>query len=228
VSGLTRLGRRRTLLLVSAVLLGLVGAVVLGLGLTGGPVPVRATALAAVPTTSGGVAPSGAVAASTSASPTTPVARYTPSSSVHLVIPSVGVDLPLLALTPKDGVIDPPLLTAGYWIAPYGGPVAEPRKATNTLYIAAHSAGRGHDGFDPLLATAEGGSSLAAGAVVEVRTPDGTARYTVDGSRLIEKADLPKDRDVWTATPGRLVLITCFQRHDARLADQNLVVFAHA
>jgi len=171
------------LLLVGAVLLGLVGAVVLGLGLTGGNAPVHGTAMAATPTPSAVSAPTAASAATTSAGATARAARFTPSSAVHLVIPAVGLDLPLLALTPKHGGIDPPLLTAGYWIEPYGEPVAAAAKATNTLYIAAHSAGRGHDGFDPLLATGRGGSSLAAGDVVEVRTPDGTARYTVEGSR---------------------------------------------
>jgi hypothetical protein len=180
-------------------------------------------AAASAPTT----LPSGSAVASTSRTPAqTPVARFTPSSTVHLVIPAVHLDLPLLALTPRKGVINPPTLTAGYWIDPYGGPVADPKKATNTLYIAAHSAQRGHDGFDPLLAPDHRGSALAAGNRIQVRTPDGTATYTVEGAKRYDKNALPGAADVWESHPGRLVLITCFLRADGRPSTENMVVFA--
>jgi sortase (surface protein transpeptidase) len=145
---------------------------------------------------------------------------------VHLIIPAVHLDLPLLALTPRHGVIDPPTLTAGYWIEPYGEPVATPAQARNTLYIAAHTMGRGRNGFDPLLAGDHKGSALAPGDVVQVRTPGGTVKYTVQRAQRYAKDQVPKADDVWAATPGRLVLITCFQRADGRNSTENLVVFA--
>jgi hypothetical protein len=212
--------------LAGAALLGVTGAAVLGVGLNAGhrsaaraaDVPVPAVAR----TTTGPAGPS-------AADPTpTPVARYTPSSPVHLVIPAVGMDLPLLGLTPEDGVINPPLLTAGYWIEPYGAPVAAPDEAANTLYIAAHSAGRGHNGFDPLLTRDHTGSALGAGDLVEVKTPEGTADYTVDHVQRYGKNELPGASEVWEAVPGRLVLITCFQRADGRHSTENLVVFAES
>lgn len=173
-------------------------------------------------------APAGVPQPDPSTPPTTPVARYTPSSPVHLVIPAVGLDLPLLSLTPDEGVIDPPLLTAGYWIEPYGEPVATAGTAENTLYIAAHSAGRGKNGFDPLLAADHEGSALAAGDVVEVRTPEGTASYTVQRTQRYGKDELPAAAAVWESSPGRLVLITCFQRADGHHSTENLVVFAQS
>ena len=220
---------RRTAALTGAAVLGLSGAVVLGIGLRSGdaaePVPVASA------TVSESAAPTSAPAVEPVPSPLptpTPTARHTPSSSVHLVIPSVDVDLPLLGLTPRRGVIDPPLLTAGYWIQPYGEPVGAPDQAVDTLYIAAHSAGRGEDGFDPLLTADHRGSALDVGDTVDVRTPNGTVTYTVERTQRYGKNALADAAEVWESVPGRLVLITCFQRADGRASTENLVVFAES
>jgi sortase (surface protein transpeptidase) len=157
-----------------------------------------------------------------------PVARYTPSSEVRLVVPELDVDLPLLSMAPTGDTVDPPLLTAGYWIEPYGTPVGDATEATNTLYVAAHSAGRGDDGFDPLIGENGAGSSLDPGDVVEVRTPTGTVGYTVRSTHRYGKDELPGAEEVWEVSPGRLVLITCFQRADGREATENLVVVAES
>jgi sortase (surface protein transpeptidase) len=214
---------RRTAALAGVVAAGLVGAVFLVLGLFLGEEP------AVVAEAPGPVArPTGSAAPSPEAAPTstTPVARYTPSSAVHVRIPAVGLDLPVLPLTPDDGVIDPPLLTAAYYLEPYGHPVGAADGADNTLYLAAHSAGHGDDGFDPLLTDGHRDSALAAGDVVEVSTPEGTVAYTVQRTERVAKEALPSAADVWAAVPGRLVLITCFQH--AGKATENLVVFAEA
>lgn len=162
------------------------------------------------------------------ATPSVPAARYTPSSDVRLVVPSLGMDLPMLPMTPDGDTIDPPLLTAAYWIEKYGAPSGDAAGATNTLYVAAHSAGHGSDGFDPLIADDGRGSTLSAGDVVEVRTPTGTVRYTVTSTHRYGKDELPGAGDVWEVSPGRLVLITCFQRDDGSIATENLVVVAEA
>jgi sortase (surface protein transpeptidase) len=214
---------RRTAALAGAAVLGLGGAVLVGVGLSMAEPVVVAVAEAPAPV----AAPTASVAPSPAATPTpTPVARYTPSSSVHVAIPAVGLDLPVLPLSPHDGVIDPPLLTAAYFLEPYGHPVGAADRADNTLYLAAHSAGHGHDGFDPLLTDEHRDSALAAGDVVEVRTPDGTASYTVERTERVAKQALPTAADVWEPVPGRLVLITCFQHRGK--ATENLVVFASA
>jgi hypothetical protein len=220
--------RRRTAALTGAAVLGVSGALVLGIGLHGNAAAhlerqqVAASAtLAPARSTS---APEREEVAPSSA----PAAHYTPSSPIHLLIPSVDLDLPLLAHTPRNGVINPPTLTAGYWIEPYGTPVAAAEQAQNTMYIAAHSAGRGDDGFDPLLSDDHEGGTLAAGDVVQVRTPEGTVDYTVERTQRYGKKELPAAEEVWESHPGRLVLITCFQRADRRHSTENLVVFAQS
>ncbi len=218
----------RAAALSAAALLGLGGALVLGMGLSEPEVAGARTPEAAAP--SSAPAPTTAPpddppeAAPTSA----PAAHFTPFSAVHLLIPAVGLDLPLLGHTPRNGVINPPTLTAGYWIEPYGEPVPAADQADNTLYVAAHSAGRGDDGFDPLLTDDHGGSRLAAGDVVSVRTPEGTVDYTVERTQRYAKDELPAADEVWESSPGRLVLITCFQRADRRDPTENLVVFARS
>ena len=218
---------RRRILLAAAAASALIGLLLLVSGLTTGRAaaalqPVVPAPSATAPATSGPRAE-----AAGTATPS-PVARYTPSSDVRLVVPSLGMDLPLLGMTPPGDTIDPPLLTAGYWIEPYGAPMGDAAEAANTLYVAAHSAGYGDDGFDPLIADDGAGSTLAAGDVVEVRTSTGTVRYTVQSTHRYGKDELPGAADVWEVSPGRLVLVTCFQRADGREATENLVVVAEA
>jgi len=214
---------RRTALAVAAVL-ALVGTFVLVAGVSTGRGEAALRPVSAAPSATAGPR----AGAPATAPPSVPAARYTPSSDVRLVVPSLGMDLPLLPMTPVGDTIDPPLLTAGYWIEPYGAPVGNAAEATNTLYVAAHSAGHGDDGFDPLIAADGRGSTLASGDVVEVRTPTGTVRYTVQSTRRYGKEELPDAGEVWEVSPGRLVLVTCFQRADGRMATENLVVVAEA
>ena len=221
-----RLTRRRALLLAGAAA-ALVGALLLVLSLGGGSRPAAAQPAAERTAAATSEAPE-PTAARAAPSSTSPEARWTPASDTRLVVPSVGIDLPLLGLTPDDGTINPPMLTAGYWIEPYGAPVGSAAEADNTLYIAAHSAGYGSDGFDPLIADDDAGSTLAAGDVVEVRTPSGTVSYTVTGTDRYGKEELPGATEVWEVSPGRLVLITCFQQADGREATENLVVVAES
>jgi sortase (surface protein transpeptidase) len=137
------------------------------------------------------------------------------------------MDLPVLPLTPRNGAINPPTLTAAYWLDPYGDPVGSPQQADNTLYLAAHSTGTGEYGFDPLMEVDGGGSTLEAGDVIEVSTPQGTVDYTVERTERYAKGELPGATEVWEASPGRLVLITCFQRA-GRASTENLVVVAQS
>jgi hypothetical protein len=210
--------------------LGLGGVLVLGIGFTGED-DARA-----------GWAPEASAAATSSAAPTsvpvpaaeaptaapTPTALVPPSSDKHVRVGAVGIDLPLLPLIPRRDVIDPPTLTAAYWIEPYGDPVGSPDQADNTLYIAAHSDGSGDNGFDPLLSADHRTGAVGAGDVVEVETPTGTVTYTVERTQRYGKNELATADEVWEAVPGRLVLITCFQRADGRATTENFVVFARS
>ena len=158
--------------------------------------------------------------------PTAGAALPTPSSDVHVAVPALGMDLPVLPLTPRGGAINPPTLTAAYWIEPYGDPVGTAAEADNTLYLAAHSTNTGKYGFDPLL-DSDGDSTLGAGDVVEVSTPGGTVAYTVERTQRYDKDELPDAAEVWEAVPGRLVLITCTQEDGGR-STENLVVVARS
>jgi hypothetical protein len=212
--------------------LGVAGVLVLGIGLTArdGAKAEPAVVATAAPTT--GATPTTPVsepATTTSEIPSpTPTPLRTQSSDKHVRIASVGIDLPLLPLTPKHGVIDPPTLTAAYWIEPYGHPVASAGQADNTLYIAAHSDGSGVNGFDPLLSPDHKSGAVKAGDVIEVATSKGTVRYTVERTQRYVKNALAGADDVWEAHPGRLVLITCFQHTDGRPTTENFVVFAQS
>ncbi|MEX5717449.1 class F sortase [Geodermatophilus maliterrae] len=214
---------RRTATIAAVAALGIAGSAVLAVGLTDGWQPVAAT----------GSSPPVAVAGAPAepAQPTLPpegTTLPTPSSDVHVTVPAVGLDLPVLPLTPAGGVINPPALTAAYWIEPYGDPVGTAGEADNTLYLAAHATGTGEYGFDSLVDADSGGSTLIPGDVVEVSTPGGTVDYTVQRTERVAKGELPDATDVWEAAPGRLVLITCFQRDTTRAATENLVVFAQS
>ena len=220
----TRPGRRTAAAAVLA--LGLAGGTVLAVGLADGEQPAAAA---------GSPDPVAATTAAApqveEAQPTLPpegVALPTPSSDVHVAIPALDVDLPVLPLSPRNGAINPPTLTAAYWLDPYGDPVGSAEEADNTLYLAAHSTGTGEYGFDPLMEPDGGGSTLEAGDVIEVSTPQGTVEYTVERTERYAKGELPGATEVWEASPGRLVLITCFQRGGGRASTENLVVVAES
>ncbi len=209
--GLTLPGRRPAIASVAA--LGITGGTLLAVGMADGEQPAAAPPGDDPP------------------QPTLPpegVALPTPASDVHVAVPAVGLDLPVLPHTPRGGAINPPTLTAAYWIQPYGKPVGAPEQADNTLYLAAHSTGTGEYGFDPLMDTGGGGSTLEAGDVIEVSTPQGTVDYTVERTERYAKGELDDATEVWEAVPGRLVLITCFQRGGGRASTENLVVFAES
>ncbi|MFQ1000747.1 class F sortase [Modestobacter sp. SSW1-42] len=214
----------RTAALTGCAVLGVAGAVVLGAGLSG-----AGTLAAAGPATAGVTAlPSGAPPAATALPRTTATAWTTPSSAVHVRVDAVGLDLPVLPLSAPDGVIDPPLLTAAYWVQPYGEPVGAAEDADNTIYLAAHSTSRGSSGFDPLLTPDHRDSALGPGDVVSVSTPGGTVDYTVDRTARYDADDLAGATDVWEAVPGRLVLITCLTPLGSGATTEDLVVFATA
>ncbi len=147
-------------------------------------------------------------------------------ADIRLRVPSVDLDLPVHALVPDGGAINPPTMTDAYWIDPYGEPGAGASAPDNTVYIAAHSWSRGEAAFDPLLDADFEGGAVGPGDLVEVETPSGTAEYAVTDVRRYGKDELPEADAVWEVHPGRLVLITCFQREDGRRSTENLVVTA--
>ena len=136
-------------------------------------------------------------------------------------MPSLGIRSPVAEVSPVGGVIDPPSLDLAYVIEPYGRPGSD-----NTTYIAGHSWNRGEAVFNPLLDVPTQEATLAVGERV-VLTQDGrTFTYEVTSSRRYPKGSLAEQEEVWQKVPGRLVLITCFQRNDGAASRDNLVVVA--
>jgi sortase (surface protein transpeptidase) len=228
---------RRTAALTGAAVLGVLAVLFALLTTGGGHTPVTAaatpspvaTTTPAPTTTSATPVPTPvptpgetAVTAVTAPSGTTTPAQR--SSSMRLEVPSVGVDVPVLPLTPSDGVIDPPTMVDSYWIEPYGEPGGQ---ADNTVYIAGHSWTKGAAAFNPLM-PGDHGRGVSTGDVVEVQSPGGTVDYTITGTARYDKDALPDATDVWTVAPGRLVLITCFVDDDGRTTDDNFIVFAES
>lgn len=220
---------RRTAVVAAVAGLGVAGSAILAVGLTDGRQPAAATGSSSPVTAA--PAPTTPTPVGEPAQPKLPAEGEelpVPSSEVHVTVPAVGLDLPVLPLTPTQGVINPPTLTAAYWIEPYGAPVGDVAQADNTLYLAAHSTSAGEYGFDALMDPDGEGSSLAPGDVVEVSTPTGAVGYAVQRTERYAKGELSGAAEVWEAAPGRLVLITCLQRGDGRASSENLVVFAEA
>ena len=219
----------------AAAALAVVGGSLLAQGLDGGEPELTAGPRASSSAPTSTPEPRATPAPTASTEPTSPPeaapqptadAALEVDADIRLRVPSVGLDLPVHALEPDGGAINPPTMTDAYWIAPYGEPGAGGSAPDNTVYIAAHSWSRGEAAFDPLLDADFEGGAVELGDAVEVETPSGTATYEVTQVRRYGKDALPGAEEVWEVHPGRLVLITCFQREDGRRSTENLVVTA--
>jgi hypothetical protein len=152
-----------------------------------------------------------------------------PSASSHavedtgsrLIVPSVHLDVPLGGLDAVDGQITPPGFTSAYQVRNFG--VSPADGASGTVFIVMHSLRNGGVGPGNYITdVARQRSKLAPGAVIEAAGQ----RYTVTGSELVSKDQLAESADVWSNTPGRLLLITCLENADGSPSTQNLVIDA--
>jgi hypothetical protein len=133
-----------------------------------------------------------------------------------LRVPSVGLSVSLGQVQVVDGVVNPPTSDAAYLVSGYGDP-----HGAGTAYVAMHS-GRGVEAAGNVLIDVDAGQArVHAGDQVFV---DGVP-YVVQEVRLVEKAVLPEESDLWVPVDGRLVLFTCLQRPEGR-SIQNVVVIA--
>lgn len=135
----------------------------------------------------------------------------------RLVVPSLGVDAPVLDIGVVDGALIPPSdpSTLGWW-----SDGAVPGAAHGGALITGHTVHTGGGAFDDL-------ETLRTGDRVQVRTADGVIRYAVSGVTIYRKATLARDAEkVFSQTvPGRLVLITCEDWNGSGY-DSNAIVFA--
>lgn len=180
------------------------------------------------------VAPPAAAPATTPAA-VTPVAdppaepaAVEPTSPVQVRVPAVDIAASVIPTAFQDGSIDPPTFGEAYWIEAYGAPDPE---ADNTVYLVGHSWSKGDAVFNPLFDRDAQTSEVAPGDEVIVTTPKGDVAYEIERTERYPKASLGDSDsdaygDVWKVVPGRLVLITCFQRNDGGASQDNFVVYA--
>jgi sortase (surface protein transpeptidase) len=192
-------------------------AVVVGILATRGPVGTAARA-----DRNGNVAPATTAASASPEPSVTPVPSGV-AAPLRVQVPAVGLDAAVVPITPTGGELDPPRLDRAYWIESYGSPGPD---ADNTVYLAGHSVDRGAAVFDPLFDQEAQTALVKSGDEVTITTDAGAVTYVVDETQRYPKSQLASEAEVWRIVPGRLVLITCFQRSDGGRSTDNLVVYA--
>lgn len=92
-----------------------------------------------------------------------------------------------------------------------------------TVYVLTHSVYEGYAPGNALIDVdaGAGAAMLEEGDAIEI----GGLASRVTSSMATAKTDLPREADVWSDEPGRLVVITCLQRDGAGSVD-NVVIFA--
>ena len=135
----------------------------------------------------------------------------------RLVVPQLGVDVPVVPIEAAGGVLRPPddPQVLGWW---RGG--AEPGAARGSALITGHTVSTGGGAFDDL-------ETLRRGEPVRVRTPAGLVDYEVASVTIYRKAALARHaaRVFSQTVPGRLVLITC-EDWNGTAYESNAVVTA--
>lgn len=135
----------------------------------------------------------------------------------RLVIRSLRIDVPVLAIDAPDGALLPPSdpQMVGWWRSG-----AKPGAARGSAVVAGHTVSTGGGAFDDL-------ETVRRGEQVVVRTTRGRIVYDVEGVAIYRKASLAEDalRIFSQRVAGRLVLVTCEDWNGTRYLS-NAVVFA--
>lgn len=148
--------------------------------------------------------------------------QATADTGERLVVPSVGLDVPVGALNAVAGQITPPGFTSAYWVRNLGVPVSA--SSEGTVFVVMHSLRGGAVGPGNYLTdVVHQRSKVADGAAVTIAG----SRFTVTGSTLVSKSQIASAADVWADTPNRLLLITCLENADGSPSTENLVITAH-
>lgn len=184
-----------------------------------------AARLAAVSTAllllSSGLVVGGLVVPSEEPPPKSPYRSLDPADPVLLLVPSLDIEAPVVPIAlSEDLVLDPPrdVIDVGWWDAS-----AQPGSDTGSTVIAGHTVKTGGGALDPL-------RDVRRGAVVDVRTAEGTMRYLVQRKKVYDKDELAVNAvDVFGQErgDGRLVLVSCTDWDGTSYAS-NVVVFAVA
>lgn len=139
----------------------------------------------------------------------------------RFAIPSVGLSVPLGALSMTANTLTPPGFTSAYLVRNLGTSIDDPEQGT--VFVVMHSLREG--GVGPgnyLIDVDDETASIAPGITVNV----GDLSYTVTGDLAITKTGIQSQDDVWEDIPGKLVIITCLQRPGGRPSHENIVITA--
>lgn len=186
--------------------------------------PVQIVARSSPSSTTPGTA--GAPFASTGASAPGPSSSSRPGSVIRqaeatgITIPAIGYRAAVGQMpTDANGDVNPPTLQDTYRITNRG--VAPGTEATNTVYLACHSYSRGFAPCNLVFALAKPGQHVL------LDTAAGTLDYVIQTTRLYAKTgEFKSSSEVRAVVPGRLVLVTCFQKNDGSASTHNFVVVA--
>ncbi|MHA7293788.1 class F sortase [Arthrobacter sp. HLT1-21] len=140
------------------------------------------------------------------------------SAPIGLTVPSAGIDLAVLGLTPTAGEVAaqsivPPFTLDAYWLTSYGSPG---EGSTNTTYVTGHSWEDREAPFNRL------STDVVVGDPLTLTTETGALNYVVESVTTDDKETL-KTSDIWDIVPHRLVIISCYTDD---LWGKNVIVTA--
>jgi len=179
------------------------------------PLLVLAALLVAV----GLVLPSGQAAGHGKHARRPAVALTAIGAPVRLVVPSVGIDAPVVPIeTSTDGVLAPPadVDTVGWWQRS-----AEPGARTGQVLVTGHSVHDGDGAMDEM-------GGVEAGDQVRLRRGGKTALYRTTAVAVYSKAEVAERAPKLFGQDrgrGRLVLVTCTDWNGEDY-ESNIIVFA--
>lgn len=140
-------------------------------------------------------------ASSEPARKTRPKAHPAKGTPQRIVVPTLGIDHPIVGIDAPGGVLTPPSdpQVLGWWQSG-----AQPGAKLGSALVTGHTVSSGGGAFDDL-------ETLGRGDRVSIGTADGRIDYRVTGVRIYRKASLAEhaQRVFSQEVPGRLVLITC-------------------
>ncbi len=183
-----------------------------GQGDTAPPVPAAATAAPGAPAAAAPAAQADRPRPDAGAEPPTKAAPEPKGESApkrhpakgtpqRIVVPSLGIDHPIVGIDAPGGVLTPPSdpQVLGWWQSG-----AQPGARRGSALVTGHTVSSGGGAFDDL-------ETLRRGDRVSIGTSNGSIDYRVTGARIYRKASLAEhaQRVFSQDVPGRLVLITC-------------------
>ncbi len=133
----------------------------------------------------------------------------------HIVIPALGVDVPIVPIRAPGGVLIPPSdpQELGWW-----ADGAKPGAERGSALVTGHTVHTGGGALDDL-------GTLERGDLVRVQTSGGWIRYDVRAVRVYDKGRVAQDAERLFSQDvlGRLVLITCEDWDGVRYLSNTVV-----